>query len=172
MMVEHCPCELATFSTREEAEGRRSLFPVFHLFPFIAAAMFLAGGSYIDAQSYRYLMPIYAALPVIYAVGVDEVWRTSRIAGSALLMLTLMIFAAQEIDCYVRLEPDRQTQQAIACLDAAGVTAARAPYWRSYPITFLTDERIIVSPTDGIDRYPPYSEITRNAPSLQQACGP
>jgi hypothetical protein len=146
---------------------RRGLFPVFHVFPFIAAGMFLAGGAYIDVQSYRYLMPIYAALPVIYAVGIDGVWRASRLAGSALLLLALMIFAAQQIDWYRRLEPDRQTQQAIACLEAAGVTVARAPYWHSYTITFLTGERLIVSPTDGIDRYPPYSDRTRSSPTIE-----
>jgi hypothetical protein len=142
--------------------------PVFHVFLFVAAAMFLISGSYIDAQSYRYLMPIYAALPVIYAVGVDAAWRASRIAGAALLASVLLIFTAQQIAWFNLLQPDRHTEQTIACLEAAGVTAARAPYWQSYTVTFVTRERIIVSPIDGIDRYPPYSERTRSAPMLDQ----
>ena len=132
---------------------RRRLNPVFHLFPLVAGALFLASGSYIDAQSYRYLMPIYAALPVVYAVGVHAAWNRSRIAGTALLMIALSVFAAQQIDWYSRLQPD--------------LVSARAPYWQSYTVTFLTGERIIVSPLDGVDRYAPFAEQTRNAPLLE-----
>jgi hypothetical protein len=147
--------------------------PIFHIFPLVAAAMFLVSGSYIDAQSYRYLMPIYAGLPVIYAIGVEGAWRVSRAAGAALVACALLIFGAQQIEWYRLLQPDALTQQAIACLDAAGVTAARAPYWQSYTVTFLTRERIIVSPVDGIDRYAPYSDRTRSSPTLDRiGCRP
>jgi hypothetical protein len=144
------------------------LTPFFHIFPLAAIAMFFVSGSYIDAQTYRYLMPIYAALPVIYAIGVDGVWHANRTAGSALLAFALLIFAAQQIDWYVRLMPDVASQRTIACLDAAGVRAAKSGYWQSYKLTFLTGERIIVSPTDGIDRYPPYSAITASSPTLER----
>jgi hypothetical protein len=129
--------------------------------------MFLLSGSYVDAQSYRYLMPVYAALPVIYAIGVDGVWRAHRAAGSMLLAFALLIFAAQQIDWYVLLTPDIESRRAIACLDLSGVRTAKAGYWQSYKLTFLTGERVIVSPTDGIDRYRPYSERTSTAPPLE-----
>ena len=145
----------------------RRLVPFFHVLPVVAVTMFFVSGSYIDAQSYRYLMPIYAALPVVYAMGVDAAWRTSRAAGAVLLVFMLLLFASQQIGWYLHLEPDRASQQTIACLDAAGIRAARAGYWQSYKLTFLTNERIIVAPTDGVDRYAPYSEATRNAPSLE-----
>jgi hypothetical protein len=144
----------------------RRLVPFFHVLPIVALLMFLVSGSYIDIQSYRYLMPTYAALPVVYAMGVDAAWRTNRAAGVALLAFMLALFASQQIGWYLHLEPDRRSQQAIACLDAADIRAARAPYWQSYTLTFLTHERIIVSPMDGLDRYAPYSEATRNAPTL------
>jgi hypothetical protein len=151
------------------AVWRRHLNPVFHLLPVVAAVMFLVSGSFIDAQSYRYLMPIYAAVPVIFAVGIDDVWKSARPAGAVLLIFMLALFATEQAAWYQRLEPDTATAQTIACLDRAGVTAARAPYWRSYTITFLTSERIIVSPTDGIDRYPPYSQRTRSSATVEQA---
>jgi hypothetical protein len=145
----------------------RRLVPFFHVLPLVAVAMFFVSGSYIDAQSYRYLMPIYAALPVVYAIGVDAAWRTSRAAGAGLLAFMLLLFASQQIGWYLRLEPDRASQQAIACLDAAGIRTARAGYWQSYTLTFLTNERVIVSPVDGMDRYAAYSEQTRDAPLLE-----
>jgi len=145
----------------------RRRIPFFHALIFVAPALFLVSGSYNDAQSYRYLMPIYAGLPVVYAIGVDAAWRMNRAAGAVLLAFLLGLFASQQLGWYRHLEPDRASPHAIACLDGAGVRAARAPYWQSYTLTFLTNERIIVSPTDGQDRYPPYSEATRNAPLVE-----
>src|SRR5262249_12469946 len=141
-----------------------TMTPFFHVFPVIAIAMFFLSGSYIDAQTYPYLMPSYAALPVVYAVGVDGVWRAHRAAGSALLAVALLIFVAQQIDWYVRLQPDLESQRTIACLDAVRVRFAKAGYWQSYKLTFLSKERIIVAPVDGLDRYTPYSDLARDAP--------
>ena len=146
---------------------RQRLVPFFHVLLIVAPAMFLVSGSYNDAQSYRYLMPIYAGLPVVYAIGVGSVWRMSRVAGAALMLLMLGIFAAQQIGWYQHLEPDAESARTIACLDRAGVRTARAGYWQSYKLTFLTGERIIISPTDGVDRYAPYSEQTSSSPTLE-----
>jgi hypothetical protein len=147
---------------------RGRVTPFFHVLPPTAAVMFLISGSYIDAQSYRYLMPMYAALPVVYAIGIVGFWRVSRVAGSALLVVSLAIFAAQQIDWYVRLTPDVESQRTIACLDAAGVHTARAGYWQSYKLTFLTAERVVMAPTDGVDRYSPYDALAGNSPTLDQ----
>jgi hypothetical protein len=148
---------------------RQKLSPFFHLLLIVAPAMFLVSGSYIDAQSYRYLMPMYAALPVVYAVGIDGVRRSSRAAAAALLVFVVLIFVAQQVDWYLRLEPDRESPATIACLDRAGVRAARAGYWLSYKITFLTGERIILAPADGMDRYPAYTDLARSAGSVDAA---
>jgi hypothetical protein len=148
---------------------RRGVTPFFHLLLIVAPAMFLISGSYIDAQSYRYLMPMYASLPIVYAIGIDGVRRTSRAGGAALLIVVLLIFAAQQVSWYRRLEPDLQSPAIIACLDRAGVHAARASYWLSYKLTFLTSERIIVAPTDGVDRYAPYSTLARASGSIDAA---
>ena len=145
----------------------RRLVPFFHVLLVVAPLLFLVSGSYNDAQSYRYLMPIYAGLPVVYALGVDATWRVSRTAGAALMLLLLGIFAAQQIGWYQHLTPDTESSRTIACLDRAGIHTARAGYWQSYTLTFLTNERIIVSPIDGVDRYAPYSEQARDAVTLE-----
>src|SRR4029077_4535983 len=111
---------------------------VFHALLIVAPVMFLASGAFIDAQSYRYLMPLHAALPVVYAVGIEAVSRASRIAGVALLMGLAAVFAWQQADWYRRLQPDHEARAIIDCLDAAGVRAAYADYWLGYKVTFLT----------------------------------
>jgi hypothetical protein len=145
---------------------RQGITPFFHLILVVAPAMFLISGSYIDAQSYRYLMPMYASLPIVYAMGIEGVRRASPAGGAALLAIVLLIFAAQQVAWYRRLEPDLASPALIACLDRAGVRVARASYWLSYKTTFLTGERIIVAPTDGVDRYAPYSTLARSSDSI------
>jgi len=145
---------------------RRDVTAFFHLLVVVPPVLFLISGSYIDAQTYRYLMPMYAALPVVFAIGIDGVQRATRSGGAALLACVLLIFTAQQIDWYHRLEPDRESAKTIACLDRAGARTGRAGYWLSYKITFLTGERIIVSPTDGIDRYPPYTQLVASNESI------
>jgi hypothetical protein len=147
------------------AEQGRAFTPLFHIFLIVTPIVFLVSGSYIDAQSYRYLMPIHAALTVVYAVGIDRVYRWNRIAGVTLLTSLLALFAVQQADWYRRLEPDREAMAIVSCLDRSGIRAAYADYWLGYKLTFLTGERVIVAPVNGVDRYPPYTAIVREQPS-------
>ena len=141
---------------------RRELTPFFHLFLLATPTAFIISGSYINVQSYRYLMTVYAALPVVLAVGVDGAFRASKLAGAVLLGGLLALFAAQQADWYRRLEPDRESAATIKCLDRAGIRTGFADYWLSYKLTFLTAERIILAPTNGVDRYEPYTTTALN----------
>jgi phosphosulfolactate phosphohydrolase-like enzyme len=100
----------------------------------------------------------------VYAVGIDWALRANRIAGVALLTSLIALFVLQQADWYRRLEPDREAERIIDCLERSGVRAAYADYWLSYKLTFLTGERVIVAPTNGVDRYPPYTAFVRAQP--------
>jgi hypothetical protein len=142
-----------------------TLRSTFHILLITTPIVFVLSGAYIDEQSYRYLMPLHAALPVVYAVGIDTAVRKNKIAGAALLTGLITLFVWQQADWYRRLEPDRESPAIISCLDQAGIRAAYADYWVSYKVTFLTGERIILSPSNGVDRYPPYTAQVRAQPS-------
>jgi hypothetical protein len=139
--------------------------PLFHVLLIATPIVFVASGAFIDAQSYRYLMPLHAALPVVYAVGIDGTLRANRIAGIALLTSLLALFALQQAAWYRRLEPDGEASAVVGCLDRSGIRTAYADYWLSYKLTFLTGERVIVAPLDGVDRYAPYTLSVRAQPS-------
>ena len=143
--------------------GRRPLF--FHVFLVVVPVAFVASGSFIDAQSYRYLVPVFAALPVVWAVGVEAILRVSRIAGTAVLAGLVALFAIQQVEWYQELAPDRESAAIVDCLDRAGIRIAFADYWVSYKVTFLTGERIVLAPTNGVDRYPPYTDTARAHPA-------
>lgn len=147
-------------------EIRRGVYPrFFHVFVIVVPVVFVASGSFIDAQSYRYLMPVFAALPVVCAIGVEGMLRINRFVGAALLAGLLALFTIQQREWYAELAPDRETAAIVECLDGAGIRAAFADYWVSYKVTFLTGERIVVAPTSGVDRYPPYSDVARAQPA-------
>jgi hypothetical protein len=150
---------------RTKPDEQRPLFRVFHISLILTPLVFVGSGAYIDAQSYRYLMLLHAALPVVYAVGIDSAWRMNRIAGVALLAALVSIHGLQQLDWYRRLEPDREAQTIVGCLERGGIRAAWGDYWLSYKLTFLTGERVIVAPTSGVDRYPPYTALVRSQPS-------
>jgi hypothetical protein len=140
----------------------------FHVFPLVSVALFLVSVSFVDAQSFRYLMPIYAAVPLMLAVGVREAWRANRVAGFGAAVLVAGLFAVQEIHWYRTLAPDERLARAIACLREGDVRYAWADYWTSYKLTFLTNETSIVAPTDT-DRYPPFAAAVaadRHAPTV------
>jgi len=128
----------------------------FHAFPAVAVVMFLVSGAFVDTQSFRYLMPIYAAVPVILAVGVREAWRVHRVLGASALLLVTGLLAFQEARWFQVLVPDAPMARTLDCVRQGQVTHAWADYWTSYKIAFLTREATIVAST-GPDRYPPYS---------------
>jgi dolichyl-phosphate-mannose-protein mannosyltransferase len=145
------------------ARSRHTRF--FHVFVISTFVIFLLSGAYIDAQSYRYLMPLYCALPVVYAIGIDRVWQTSRNGGLLLAVLLAGTLGAMQIAWYQRLAPDVRSQTILRCLADRHARFAWADYWTSYKLTFLSGETIVVAPAAGPDRYPPYSAMAREDPS-------
>jgi hypothetical protein len=136
---------------------------IFHVFLISTPLIALASGSYSEIQSYRYLMPIFAALPVIYATGVAALWDWHRLAGLALGGALLATFAFEQMVWSQTLGPDTEARAVLACMNQQGVRRAYAGYWLSYKLTFLSGETIIVAPRDGSDRYPAYTALVRAA---------
>lgn len=143
----------------------RPFTPLFHFLLVTTPLLFLLSGAFIDAQSYRYLMPVYGALAVVLSLGVWRIFRWSRVAGAVSLAMILTLFGLEQRAWYRELAPDAQSAAIIKCLDRMGVRTAFADYWLSYKLTFLTNERIVVAPENGVDRYPPYTAQVRTQPS-------
>jgi hypothetical protein len=141
---------------------RRRGNPFFHVLLLVVPVLFIASGSYIDAQSYRYLMPMYAAIPVVLAIGIDAVWRTSAAAAVVVGVGVVAIWGGEQMQWHGRLKPDTKAAAAIACLRESGTRGALADYWVSYKLTFLMDEQVIVAPSNAFDRYPPYTTFVRS----------
>jgi hypothetical protein len=115
-----------------------SFFPLFVVWvPFL----FIAGGAYLDTQSYRYLVPWYAGLAVAWSGG------SLALAGGRRTIATVIV-ASIVLD-YTdgsrwsgtrRLQPDVQSPALIECLTRNGIRGGYAEYWTSYKLTFLAGE--------------------------------
>src|SRR5262249_36236139 len=89
------------------AIGRERSTPFFHLLAASIVLVFLASGTFVDAQSYRYLMPIVAAAAVVLAMGVTAMWRRSRPLGAVLCAALVAWSTLTQVFWYRSLEPDR-----------------------------------------------------------------
>ncbi len=163
-----------TLSAREASLGD-NFFPLFVVF---VPALFLISGAYVDTQSYRYLVPWYAGLSVAWAggslalaamVGL-KTGTTVRptVVASIIVGAIIAMHVWQQVIWYQKLTPDTQSIATLECLKRQGIRGGFAEYWTSYKLTFLSNEEVIIAPTDGVDRYPEYTEFVRSlAPHLR-----
>jgi hypothetical protein len=146
----------------------------FALFVVIFPLLFLASGAYLDTQSYRYFVPWYAGLSVAWAAGSYALASMVRlepgtahyrsVIASAIVAAIVGVHVWQQVIWYRKLQPDTQSLATIECLMRNGIRGGYAEYWTAYKLTFLAQERIVIAPTDGIDRYPRYTEFVRSLP--------
>jgi hypothetical protein len=141
---------------------RRSTTPFFHVLLLVVPVVFIASGSFHDSQSYRYVIPVHAALPVVLAIGADEIGRWSTPAGVAALGAVLGMGAFEQATWYSHLPPETRSGRIIECLTQHGVRGAMVDYWLSYKLTFLSGEQLILAPSNLVDRYPPYTSFVRS----------
>jgi len=138
-----------------------SFFPLFVVWvPFL----FIAGGAYLDTQSYRYLVPWYAGLAVAWSGGSLALAGGRRTIATVIVASIVLVHGWQQVVWYRRLQPDVQSPALIECLTRNGIRGGYAEYWTSYKLTFLAGEAIIIAPSDGVDRYPRYTDFVRSLP--------
>ena len=147
---------------------RRISTDLFALFVLVYPVLFLASGAYLDTQSYRYFIPWYAGLVVAWAVGSLALARGRRLPAALVVTTIVAVHAWQQVAWYQRLRPDVQSVETIECLKRNGIKGGYAEYWTAYKLTFLAQEELIIAPTDGVDRYPRYTEYVRSLPPHQQ----
>jgi hypothetical protein len=141
----------------------------FPLFFVCVPLLFLLSGAYVDTQSYRYLIPWYAGLSVAWAAGSLRLTGGHKSLASLLVGVILAIHVWQQVAWYRKLAPDAQSTATIDCLRREGIRGGYADYWTSYKLTFLSNEEIIIAPTNGVDRYPSYTAFVRSLPSEARA---
>lgn len=123
------------------------------------------GGGFSGPPSVRYVFCFYGLVALMAADGFTRVVRWNRLAGAALVVLCLGTFAFGEIRWWRKLQPDSSPVAMVECLEQHGRRFAVADYWIAYPLTFISDERVLVVPENAAeDRYLPYRRKVEAAP--------
>jgi hypothetical protein len=79
------------------------------------------------------------------------------------------VHAWQQVLWYQGLGTDTESIATLDCLRRADIRGGYADYWTSYKLTFLSNEDIIIAPTNGVDRYPKYTAFVRSLPPAARA---
>ncbi|MCX6996382.1 MAG: discoidin domain-containing protein, partial [Kiritimatiellaeota bacterium] len=142
------------------------------------AALFLfCRSSRSGWKDVRYLLPIMSALPVLLAIGLDQIRARSRIVFGLMLAVLLagqawgnVALARAWLDpkvVAVDLElPD--TRPLHGFLAAHGITRAYAHYWIAYRCTYEAAEKIIVGEPYN-ERFPRRANDVKYKPELEAA---
>jgi hypothetical protein len=147
---------------------RRMTTDFFALFVVFFPLLFLASGAYLDTQSYRYFIPWYAGVAVAWAVGGLTLARGRKAVATAIVAAIVIVHVWQQAIWYQKLQPDTQSFAMVDCLKRRGIRGGFAEYWTAYKLTFVAQEAIIIAPTDGVDRYPRYTEYVRTLPAHER----
>lgn len=145
---------------------------------FANAALLLAlsrFGEAIAAEgTKRYLLPLYSALPLLYALFLADVRARSRLLAAGLLLLPLCLHLYGNLTSYPFVTGDlaafrlaRAHDEALfGVLKAHGLTRVYAPdYWLAPRLTFDAGEEIVFAQPFG-DRHPAYTELVDAAPRV------
>jgi hypothetical protein len=96
------------------------------------------------------------------------VQRLGRAALVGLIVFGMVVSGFHLRDARNNWPAARYNSQNVAALEQylqqQGVRVGYADYWLSYTLDFLTQERLVIAPYNGIDRYPPYTEQVGRAP--------
>jgi hypothetical protein len=143
----------------------------------VTALLFVLSPNAQGELSNHYLLPMLTSLPLLAAALVVRIGRRLPAAAWALAAL-LILFPIVQIGRWYKtsgqfrfLGPGLKLrihgeplEQVLALLKREGIAAAYADYWVAYKTTVLAGERIIVTPFQEWDRYPPYTRQVDTAP--------
>lgn len=124
--------------------------------------MGIAGTNLGDPNTMRFFVPLFFCLPVGFALGLKEIGKKSRILGWAILLGFLgNALWANILVWQNHRSPSRYELMAIN-LAKEKIKGGYADYWTAYYLTFLTQEKIILAPTSGKERYLPYLKFVQS----------
>ena len=92
-------------------------------------------------------------------------WKRSRVVATGLTVWMLLGFVWSEYRWYRQLQPDDSSPALLQCLEDRHRYFATADYDDAYRLTFLSNERVIVVPDKGHDRFPPYRRSSKPRPT-------
>jgi hypothetical protein len=140
------------------------------LIPISLAAL---GSNSVDALSIRYLLVAWQASAIILGLFVAALSKRAPIVTVALVALYVYQLGIVNLRSAHQFWETRHGRFSTAetvpleeKLRDLQVTAGYGDYWTVYALDFLLEERMILAPYNGIDRYPPYTAHVAGQPRI------
>jgi hypothetical protein len=141
-----------------------------------AALLFVLSPNPQNILSSHYLLPWLSSLPVLAGAWLVHLGRRGRVVAAAALAFLLVVFPVVQtvlwevesgyLTPFLRLPPYPRDPLRLVLRDLRreGIRGGYGWYWIAYEATFLSDETIVIAPTDW-DRYPPYTRFVDSLPN-------
>lgn len=115
----------------------------------------------------RYLLPLYTAIPFLFAYFFKYLKKVSCWIAYPLLIF-LLFFNLHGNWLFIEKVSISPYEEILSFLKVKGITYGYSDYWTAYPLTFISKEEIIISPRANdpggfFDRYPLYSQAVRGS---------
>jgi hypothetical protein len=133
----------------------------------------ILAGNTVDLYSIRHLLMATQASAIILAIFL--VWLTARYRRTGVVLSAAwLVFVgvsnltyahANWLVKFTHYEPG-DIAQLERVLDENNIKYGYADYWGAYTLDYLIEEKTIIAPYNGIDRYQPYSRAVLSAPKL------
>jgi len=130
----------------------------------------MLGGNTTDLYSVRYLLITWQASVMMLAIFFE---RMLKRVGAVFMVFLLSAWLLQIVFVgYVRLHrwwrygyyDSGSVRELEGFFEENSVRTGYADYWLSYTLDYMTDERLVVAPYNGVDRYPRYTLVVGAQP--------
>lgn len=127
---------------------------MFHMLFFVIICICALETNYSDLGTARHLLPLIVPLPILIALTLNSIFKKKRFFRYAILMLMLCLSLYSKIS---DKSVSRDYSQLFKFLQTNNLNFGVSDFWLSYKLVFLSDEKIIISPFFGVDRYDKYT---------------
>ena len=136
-------------------------------------ALSVLGSNTVDIYSVRHLIIAWLASAFIFGLALDRAlsvrWRLGVAMGCLWIgWVALAALSTANGDWRVKFTPYARgdVDELVSILASQGVDLGYADYWGAYTLDYLSGERILIAPYDGIDRYPTYTKYVRGKDTI------
>jgi hypothetical protein len=147
-------------------EGNRLAIGLFFLVPVTATFFYSSAG----VTAIRHILFAWPAACVILALGYRQLFARYKYLACALFTIHFLTVGMSNLIQTENIwsQDHGRPLHAIATMErylgSKGITRGYADFWVAYITDFLTDERLIITPYTGNDRYPAYTKSVGEAP--------
>jgi hypothetical protein len=170
LFVGHNRVALWRLVSLRPAKGQDAFPQLIALLFIVPIGLMMLGGNTTDLYSVRYLLITWQASVMMLAIFFE---RMLKRVGAVFMVFLLSAWLLQIVFVgYVRLHrwwrygyyDSGSVRELEGFFEENSVRTGYADYWLSYTLDYMTDERLVVAPYNGVDRYPRYTLVVGAQP--------